>query len=160
MKLLPFSQYEFENRQRDVLKHGDEEKLAELIGKYPTYISSMCNPNDERVSWTYHALQFLSALHQISPSREDELWRMICTSRTLFKQEIGNTLSVDVEMEKTSKEFFELLQAKLSNQPYQAQLKELVDFEEQIKSHKKALMEKVNDERENGGVQRFNGFSQ
>lgn len=129
--MLKYSQKEVELEVSRVLESGDITHISQIAGIGYSYVDQQLNPNDERKSYLFGALQILCALDDISDERGEAVWKILTRCRELSKkpkaqnkskraelmhkviEELGDVVSVnmnggtDAEIEKEGFELYE-----------------------------------------------------
>lgn len=149
---LLYAQDEVETEIADIIKHGDQKKIAAIVGVHSTYIEQQCNPSDERKSWIYQALQFLCAEDDIDAGRGENLWQMMCRFRDLSRKRVKQNLCVGVETGSLNKEVADVVNSHLQGKTFYEQLKELDEVDAQSKRTRSAIMCAIDAERKNISV--------
>lgn len=145
--LLPFTQYDFETEQRDVLNHGDEGAIARFHGTSPTLHSQQLNPHDERKSNLWRGLLDLAGLAAESPARAEQL-------RDLFNQFTDRAIaaaqgnperrSLDHHAGEVAREFGEFVAARFGGHDLSVQLRELDDVIREATAFREGIIEQIN----------------
>lgn len=146
---LNHTQKEIELEISKILIRKDITDISNLSGIGYSYIDQQLNPNDERKSYIYGALQIICALDEISPERGEELWQLIRKIRESSKPlNTNENLCVNTELAKSEKEFSDVWKAKLNDKSLYEQLTEAVENEAQAIRLKEAILTAINKERE------------
>lgn len=116
---------------RDVLKHGDILKLANLYGITESAMGQRLNPNMDTPSNIYRGLYDLKAIIEVNQEAGRKLWLYLSD---LVDCWLGNQRSQtpDALLGDISGEFSELLKARLSNKPVHEQRKEALDLQAEV----------------------------
>jgi hypothetical protein len=143
--MLQFAQHEIEEAINDILKHADRIDIARITGIYKGVVEGMFNPNDERKSAIYIALQIICALDEIDETRGDALFQKIIEFRELSKiRRPANVKSLKTETGKLNCEFAEFIAAHLEGKPFDKQFAEFMQIEAQLAVVKKGLLDEYN----------------
>lgn len=142
--MLDFTQKQIELDIAEVLENGDITKISQISGIGYSYVDQQLNPNDDRKSVFYGALQIICALDEFAPERGEKVFQIFARFRELSKKRQTGLKDLNLETSKLNREVAEFVGAKLEGKPYQIQLKELLDIEKQILEVKAALIEEFN----------------
>lgn len=143
--MLQFDQHEIESAASDILIHTDRTEIARITGIYRGVVTSMFDPNDERKSAVYVALQIICALDEIDPERGQALFQKITEFRELSKKRRPAELkSVATETGKLNKEVADFVCAKLEGKPHTVQITELLEAQAQLETVKQNLFDEYN----------------
>jgi hypothetical protein len=147
--MLMFTQKEVEIAFDDILKHADRAAISRITGIYNGVVDSMFNPNDERKSALFIALQILCAEDEIDETRGEALFQKIIEFRELSKKrKPSNAHSLAAATSLLNGEFKEFICARLEDLPLEKQFTELVDIEAQLAVTKQALIDEYNKQKE------------
>jgi hypothetical protein len=145
---LPFSQYDFETEQRDVLNHGDVDSIARFHGTSPTLHSQQLNPHDERKSNLWRGLLDLAGLAAENPARAEQL-------RDLFNQFADRAIAaarpvepnrntLDHHAGEVAREFGEFVAARFGGHDLSVQLSELDDVIREAEAFREGIIQQIN----------------
>lgn len=149
---LEFNQKTIELEISAVLESGDITQISRVSGIGYSYIDQQFNPNDERKSAIFCALKIICALDEISAERGEMLWNLVAGFRERSKPKKAAGGCLHSCAASVSKESSEAVSAPLLGKPLLEQLKETLDAETAIKKQKQAILDAINNEKENGAA--------
>lgn len=137
------SQYDFESAMARAIEYGDHTKLAQAVGKSPSYYSQMLNPDDPRESLFYRAARDMVELFEIDTERGR---KALAVFTSFVGQGIAKTtpMSVKREVADLMTKTVAAGVAVITEQSVAEQLNSIIDVEIQATKTKAAALEEQN----------------
>lgn len=146
MNKLPYTQYDFELAQADVLIYGDHKTIAEFHGTSPGLHDQQLSPNDERKSNLWRAICDIVGVATKSPERANKLLALfnLYVDRGMVAVD-PNPKSFNLEEQAgcVASEFGEFVAARFSGKPIPVQISELDDVIREANKLRDGLVEKI-----------------
>lgn len=139
---LEFTQEEVERELADRLPHGMRREIAKVSGLGESYIKRQYNPDDETASCAFRLLQVACAFDEIDVDGGEAFWQTLVRFRELSQPHVfeSKMVSLNVETGKLGKEIADFFSAKITDQPYDTQMRELLEAEAQLRKVKSQLI--------------------
>lgn len=139
---LEFTQEEVERELADRLPHGMRREIARVSGLGESYIKRQYNPDDETASCAFRLLQIACAFDEIDADAAEAFWQTLVRFRELSKPHVfeSKARSLNVETGRLGKEIADFFSAKITDQPYDTQMRELLEAEAQLRKVKSQLI--------------------
>lgn len=139
---LEFTQEEVERELADRLPHGMRREIAKVSGLGESYIKRQYNPDDETASCAFRLLQVVCAFDEIDVDGGEAFWQTLVRFRELSQPHVfeSKMVSLNVETGKLGKEIADFFSAKITDQPYDTQMRELLEAEAQLRKVKSQLI--------------------
>lgn len=145
---LSFTQEELERELADIISHGDRVELARMSGLSESYIKRQFNADDhEAVSSAFRLLQIGCALDQIDPEKGERFRQTLLRFRGLSLPG-GAGSGASRAAARLNNEVADFINARIEEQPFMDQLRELGDIERALATAKQALFAEFNEEKE------------
>jgi hypothetical protein len=152
--MLALTQNEIESQISDTVPHGKRRDVARLTGTYESVMYAYFNADDARKSPQFETLAIQAALDELGLG--DEHWNVLCRLREVSKpQRVENGLCLNSTAVANHRESSDVVDAVMKGKSLYDQLAEV---DEQIRAacnHKRAIIEAINSEKDNGGSSRF-----
>lgn len=139
---LEFTQEEVERELSDKMPHGTRREIARVSGLGESYIKRQYNPDDETASCAFRILQVACAFDEIDRDGGEAFWQTLVKFRELSqKRELSGPMgSLNAETGKLGKEIADFFAAKITDEPYDIQMRELLEAEAQLRRVKSQLI--------------------
>ena len=132
--MISITQKEFELGVSKELVSGDIAKISQISGIGYSYIDQQLNPNDERRSYLFGALQIICAIDEISTARGAAVMQLLIDARNASLPGHLNTNTVNEEAARVSGNCSAVLSSILAGKPETEQVLEAYRLRDQLDS--------------------------
>ncbi len=139
---LEFTQEEVERELADRLPHGTRREIAKVSGLGESYIKRQYNPDDETASCAFRLLQVVCAFDEIDANGGEAFWQTIVKFRELSQRHVpeSQAISLNTETGKLGKEIADFFSSRITDEPHDVQMRELLEAEAQLRKVKSQLI--------------------